>query len=660
MRNRIVHLLIVAFLLSPFAILAPEAEAAGKFKGTVQSVDVTAGTLTVKTRQNITLTLFTNEETRITRNGEQARLGDLLAGDRVDGRYNSETMLASRINARGEGQPGLERVEGTISAVDTSNRTLTIAPMREGRPVTLQVNDSTAITLDGQSAGLGDLNPGFSVGAQYNPEGMLAVRVQAESASEVRGVIREVNVPESTLTIATGDGDRSLTLSVLHGTPITLNDRPASLEDLRRGFQVVASYVPRTMIAVRIAATSLAELQGLIRAVDPDAGTVTIAPLVEGPAVQVHVTDSTVITLNGQRAELESLQPGMAARVVFHVGTFEAVSIAARSDGGSECTVVSVAGAILRVDVEGGHVVLDPLEGDGEVTLNVTNRTEITLNGQPARLSELRPGMYAAARFCRENHNATAIAARSEPSECAPTSVSGVIARVDVEGGHVAIIPANVAEPIALNVTERTEITLNGRPARLSDLRPGMRVEARFCRETMNAFVIAARSEAECTLVSVGGLIARVDPEGGHIAITPSTTPEALTLNVTERTEITLNGRPARLADLRPGMRVEARFCRETLNATVIAARTEAECTLVSISGVIAEVDVEGGHLSIMPSTTTTPITLNVTERTEITLNGRAARLSDLRRGMRVEARYCRETSNATVIAARTPTSSEG
>jgi len=445
-------------------------------------------------------------------------------------------------------------------------------------------------------------------------------------------------------------------LNVAAGTPISLNDRPATLEDLRRGFEVVASYVAASLQAVRIAATSRGEVQGLIRAVDVDSATVTISPLVEGAAVQVHVTDSTVITVDGERAGLGRLQPGMPAQVVFNVSSFEAFSIAARSDGGTECTPVGVAGSILRVDVEGSHLVIHPAEGVNEVTLNVTNRTEISLNGRAVRLADLRVGMRVEARFCRENQNATVIAAHSEDGggDCTLVSAAGVVARVDLEGGRLAIATSTAAEVLLLNVTDRTEISLNGQPARLSDLRAGMRVEARFCRETLNATVIAAQSPTttDCTLVSASGAIAGVDADRGHLAITTST--GTVYVNVTDRTEISLNGQPARLSDLRAGMRVEVRYCRETLNATVIAAQspTTTDCTLVSASGAIAGVDADRGHLAINTSTGT--VYVNVTDRTEISLNGQPARLSDLRVGMRVEARFCRETLNATVIAAAT------
>jgi uncharacterized OB-fold protein len=404
------------------------------------------------------------------------------------------------------------------------------------------------------------------------------------------------------------------------------------------------------------------EVQGVIRAVDLEAATVTISPLVEGPAVQVHVTNATSITVNGERATLERLQPGMAAKVVLFLGSFEAISIDARADGAGECTVVGVSGVIARVDADGGHVVIRPAEGVNDVTLNVTNRTEITANGRPARLSDLEVGMRVAARFCRENHNALAIAAQTDEPGCTVSGVSGLIVRVDVEGGHLAIQPADGVNVITLNITNRTEITLNGRAARLSDLRIGMRVEARFCRETLTALAVAAHSDDPpvCTATGAAGVIARVDVEGGHLAINVvnSTTESVLTLNVLDRTEITLNGRPARLSDLRVGMRVETRFCRETLDALVIAATAETggDCTAASVAGTIAGVEADRGHLAIGTSTGTAPLVLNITNRTAISLDGRPARLSDLRVGMSVEARFCRETLVALAVAARSST----
>ena len=574
--RRLGSLLIIGLLLStPFTVFISTASAASKAKGVIRDVDLAAGTVTIATRDG-SITLRTDDRTEITRNGEPAALSDLQMTDKAQARFDRETLLARVIDARGSEDVNFARVEGAISVADEAAHSLTIVPMREGQPVTLNITDDTYITLDGRQASLADLARGFSAGAAFDPDTLDAVRVQAESFAEVRGVIRDVNASLGTLTIAIGEGDRSITLNVSPGTPVSLNDRPATLDDLRHGFEVIASYVEVSLTAVRIAAHSRAEVQGLIRDVDLSGSTVAITPLVEGPAVQLHVTESTVLTLNGAPARLNDLKTGMAAAAVFSLGSFDAISIAARSESGADCTVVGVAGSVVRVDVEGNRLVVDPAEAANDVILNVTTRTEITLNGRPARLSDLRPGMRVEARFCRESLNALAIAAHSEGGDdCTLLGIAGSIARVDVDGGHLAINPATAdAQPVTLNVVERTAITLNGRPARLSDLRPGMRVEARFCRETLNAAIVAAVSESrtECTAAGVSGSITGVDPSGGHLGVTTGPSSSPVVLNITERTDITLDGHPVRLSDLRAGMRVEARFCRETLNAIVIAA----------------------------------------------------------------------------------------
>jgi hypothetical protein len=647
-----IRTLVLLFLFStPISVIEA---ASTKAKGVIRDVDTTTGTVTVAVRNNY-VTVRTDLKTRIFRNGEAAELGDLQVTDKANVSYDARTQVAKKIDARGTLEVELERIEGEVLSVDEQQKKVSVQPIGDGQPITFSVTDTTYITVDGSHASLGNLAGGFNVGAVFNPATMDAARIQAESYARVRGVVRDVSVPQNSLTIATGEGDRTITLNVPPGTPISLNDRPASLEDLRRGFLVAASYVRETLQAVRIAATSIAEVQGLIRAVNLDLDIVTISPF-DGPPVELHVVESTAISVNGERAPLERLQPGMGARATYHLVSHEAISIAARSDV-EECTPVGISGLILRVEVDRGHLAIQPREGD-PVVLNITNRTEITLNGDPARLGDLQPGMGVEARFCRETLTATAVAARSDdPGDCTLSSARGLIARVNPDTGALAIALSNT-EILTLTVTDRTEITLNGRPGRLSDLRNGMRVEARFCRETLMATVVAAQSEdpGDCVLTGASGLIQRVNPDAGTLSIALSdTAADVLTLNVTDRTEITLDGRPARLSDLRPGMRVAVRFCRQTLIAASIAAVTPTdECNLVSAAGVIVRVNPDANSLSFTGSEGNV-ITLNVTSRTEITLNGRAARLSDLRPEMRVEARFCRENFNALVIAARTP-----
>jgi hypothetical protein len=427
MQKLIATLFVASLLLSPHSpIFHARAEDTARLRGVIRAVDLRAGTVAIHTRSDETVLLNTDERTQITRNGERASLEDLQQGDRATVIYDPSDLLALQIDARGETPNTLVRVEGVIAAVDTGANTVTIDPTRSvqtsgvtttvaGDPVTLHAGPNTLITLDGRPARLEDLHRGFSAGASYNPDNFEAARIASEGFAEIRGVIRDVGFVAHTLTIEPSSGGPAVTLNVGPNTSISLNDRPATLEDLRRGYRVVATYVESTLLALRISAQSLAEVVGHIRAVDVSSAIVVITPLVEGPPVELQVVHSTVITIGGEPATLARLQPGMGARAVFNLVSFEAVLIEARPLDVDECTELRVAGRIADVNLHSSTVTIvpnDPAMGD-RLTLNVVERTEITINGSPARLSDLREGMRAAAVFCRESLVAKTIAARA-------------------------------------------------------------------------------------------------------------------------------------------------------------------------------------------------------------------------------------------------------
>jgi Cu/Ag efflux protein CusF/frataxin-like iron-binding protein CyaY len=649
--KKITSILTATFLIWGLLLSATVEAGQSRIKGAIRSVDLNRGLVTIAKRGGEDVTIKVTDRTEITRNGQPARLHDLQAGDKATAKYDSRSLVASKIDARGEERAPMVRVDGTFSGVDASSSTVVINPLGEGEPVRLTITSATELMLDGRSASLEEMASGFGVVA-LRPEGSTeAVMVSAESLAEVRGVIRAVDAEAKTVTIDPLSGESLVTLNVTEGTLIGLNGRPATLADLAAGYHARASFDPDSRNARRIDAASLLEILGHIRAVNTERATVTIAPLSDSPAVELQVVHSTAITINGEAAPLDRLQPGMSAKAVYNLASLVAEKIDARTEGSTDCAAVALTGEIKGVDVEAKTLTIDP-EGDGpEVTLNITERTEITLNGRPARLHELLPGMKVGARFCRETLNALAVAARDREEECTVVGVEGAIARVHLETSTLVVATAN-GELVTLNVTPRTEIKLNGEEARLADLQPGMRVGARVCRESLVALSISAASQQDCTVVGVSGEVERVDVEGHHLVIDPQGEGESLTLNITDRTEIVLDGRPARLSDLQPGMKVSARFCRETLNALAVIATTGDECHAEGVQGEISRIDADAKTIAITPLGGSEPLVLKVVERTEITLDGRPARLGDLAVGMRAAARFCRETKTALAIAA--------
>jgi hypothetical protein len=247
MRKLIATLFVTGLLLSPHSlVLQTKADATARARGVIRALDLREGTVAIHTRNDETVVLNTNERTQITRNGGPASLEDLQLGDQATALYDPATNLAAQIDARGETASTLVRVEGVISAVDTGASTVTIDPrsstrtsgvitMAAGDPVTLHVTANTSITLDGRPARLDELNRGFSAGASYNPDNFEAARITAEGFAELRGAIRDVDLAAHTLTVVPSTGGPAVTLNVGPSTPISLNDRPATLEDLRRG-----------------------------------------------------------------------------------------------------------------------------------------------------------------------------------------------------------------------------------------------------------------------------------------------------------------------------------------------------------------------------------------------------------------------------------------
>jgi len=225
--------------------------------GTIEAVDAAASTLTVASEEGgNSVTLTADANTVITRNHVTATLADLMVGDKVEARYDSATMLASKIDA--ESEDG--EMHGTVSAVDTAANTVTITPEGGGEDVVLTVSESTVIKRDDTVITLADLVVGDLVEAKYDTVTMIASKIEVEvgegdndeDESEIHGTIAAIDTAASTVTITPEGGGEDVVLTVNDETIIKRGDVAITFADLIVGDYVEAKYDPATMVAIKI------------------------------------------------------------------------------------------------------------------------------------------------------------------------------------------------------------------------------------------------------------------------------------------------------------------------------------------------------------------------------------------------------------------------
>jgi hypothetical protein len=398
-KQRIANLLIaVLFLFGLFAFTQPAAAQPGNtpgrdgmIQGYVSLVDTTANTLTIAPKRGADVVLKIDASTVIYRARRKVALTDILIGDRVQAKYNKTTLVAKRIEA----EKYLGMVKGLVSAVDSSAKTVTVKPVNGKPSVVLNVADTTLIRRDGKKVTLAGLQVGDMLLGIYNPVSKVALRLIATHyVAAVEGAVKVVDSTAGTLTITPKRGT-DLVLSIATTTVITRNAASAALSDLVVGDLVKARYNAVTLLATQVTAwVPLAQIQGVISAVDTGALTLTVKPI-SGDEVVLSVNPSTVIKRQDAPATLADLLVGDLVQAKYDATSKVAASVSARPAP----DIAEVHGTISAVDAAAGTVTLTPKDGGADIVLSVNGETKILLNLKPATLADLHNGDFAEAVY---------------------------------------------------------------------------------------------------------------------------------------------------------------------------------------------------------------------------------------------------------------------
>ena len=128
------------------------------------------------------VTIVVGTGTVIEVNDTAGTLADLQVGQAVDAEYDPTTLVAFSIDVNNESEEA--EVQGTVAGVDTTAGTVTIAPLGGGPNITLVVNASTEIEVNGEGATLADIQIGMPIQAEYDSATLVATQIEAGGADD--------------------------------------------------------------------------------------------------------------------------------------------------------------------------------------------------------------------------------------------------------------------------------------------------------------------------------------------------------------------------------------------------------------------------------------------------------------------------------------------
>lgn len=208
----------------------------------------------------------TNAHTRIVRNGQVSTLGTLTSQDHVvahvtqgGGSTNGATRTGTTgsddtaVDVQVEGPEECE-LQGTITEIDLTANTVTIASEYDDWGVTVNVTPDTIIEVEGiEAPTIADLAVGQYVEVVYASDTQDAFRIEVQNEEEegyAEGPITAIDPVAGTITIDCYGSP--VTLFVTATTKIEKNDEVAVFADLQVGDEGMAEYNTTTMIAKEI------------------------------------------------------------------------------------------------------------------------------------------------------------------------------------------------------------------------------------------------------------------------------------------------------------------------------------------------------------------------------------------------------------------------
>ena len=313
---------------------------------------------------------------------------------------------------------------------------------------------------------------------------------------------------------------------------------------LRKLVLTVVALLLLSLLVSAVACTpvEVQALQGTLKNVDSVSGNVTVT-----------MKDNTTQTFNFSDVTVDTIQEALGA-ASFKIG--DLVTIKAGKDGKIEevdSHNAQIEGVIKSVSADNVTITTNKMK---DITLKITADTLIKAwNDQTPTAANLKVGQKVEASY--EVNSLKALKISVDTGDTVK-EIQGIIKAVTTEPKTVTITPNN-SDNVTLKVVAETTLRIGDKDnTSLSELAPGMKVEAKY--NTSNNDAIRISVNAGETINNVQGDIKAVDADAKTITVTTQHKGE-MVLKITGDTVIRMGDRgTSKFEDLKVGQKLEVRY----------------------------------------------------------------------------------------------------
>lgn len=216
-------------------------------------------------------------------------------------------------------------------------------------------------------------------------------------------------------------------------------------------------------------------------------------------------------------------------------------------------------GQVVAVNAGKPSTVTIALEEFGTLlNLDVAAHAKVWTAFESGQLADLKEGQFVSLRLGDDHRTISEIHVQGQVREASIKSVAASGKIVIVEGDDN---DEGVGKPVEVELAPDAILRIGGLPATRSDLKPGMQVPLEFGRDGKLVNAIEAEA-AENTLID--GELLEVDALGNKLVFDREENddgqPQQQSFAITTETIILLDGKPAKLSDLRRGCALKLRL----------------------------------------------------------------------------------------------------